>query len=108
VARGRSSTCSLSTWALLGLRAMSDLRPQGEPNRTLIRSLSPIAIFMSARPSDQPSPEALVRSRQSQGPRPQIGSQFWILDPILRKRSDSAAPSPRKQFWEIPQVMDQR
>src|SRR5262249_16459848 len=36
---------------LLGLRAMSDLRPQSEPNRTLIRSLSPIAIFMSARPS---------------------------------------------------------
>src|SRR5262249_61828417 len=30
---------------------MSDLRPQSEPNRTLIRSLSPIAIFMSARPS---------------------------------------------------------
>jgi len=36
-----------------------------------------------------------VPSLQSQGPRPQIGSQFWILDPILRKRSDSAAPSPR-------------
>src|SRR5262249_57692572 len=37
--------------ALLGLRAMSDLRPQSEPNRTLIRSLSPIAIFIIARPS---------------------------------------------------------
>src|SRR5262245_10614746 len=36
--------------ALLGPREMSDLSPQSETKRTLIRSLSPIHDFMSTRP----------------------------------------------------------
>jgi hypothetical protein len=36
--------------ALLGPREMSDLSPQSETKRTLIRSLSPTRDFMSTRP----------------------------------------------------------
>jgi hypothetical protein len=42
--------CMSPLVALLGPREMSDLSPQSETKRTLIRSLSPIHDFMSTRP----------------------------------------------------------
>ena len=39
--------CLCRSLALLGPREMSDVSPQSGPKRTLIKSLSPIAIFMS-------------------------------------------------------------
>jgi hypothetical protein len=42
--------CECRLLALLGPREMSDLSPQSETKRTLIKSLSPIHDFMSTRP----------------------------------------------------------
>ena len=61
--------------ALLGPREMSDLSPQRGPRRTLIRSLSPIAIFMSTRALAGTESEgtarlsAAARGRRSPGSR---------------------------------------
>ena len=49
-----------SVVALLGPREMSDLSPQSGPKRTLIRSLSPIAIY-------SPWPQLIVVAIPTQG-----------------------------------------
>ena len=77
---------------------MSGLRPQSEPNQTLIRSLSPIAIFMSARPNLPAGPSLACRSaiqvRLRNAHTEPFVEQANALLPIIRGGLDAPVVKP--------------
>ena len=62
VARGIESAWPMTANALLGPCAMSDLSPQSGPKRTLIKSLSPVAIYEYTRFCNGPGGNFLAGS----------------------------------------------